>query len=164
MPKKDGLEHTDGGQGENQAVGEPADCDKDEAHKSIKDKHFAGKEGCIKLTDKEEETQTPREAGTEVVASHTVVVVLNEEAETEEEREDCICLASESEEKAIPDSAVKKGKPGATSCRIGKIVEIEVLDGVQQNYGEYCKAAEHIGGIDTRMTFDGICHFRREYE
>jgi len=56
--------------------------------------------------------------------------MLNEEAETEKESEDCVGLTSEHEEKTVPYNLVEKIQPRTLISGVGERIEVEMLDGV----------------------------------
>ena len=63
-------------------------------------------------------------------SAQPLVVVLDEEAETEEQCENGVCFPAKEEEHTVPDGFVAEVQPFALSCRVGEGVEIEMFDGM----------------------------------
>ena len=90
------------------------------------------------------------------MAAHTLIVMLYEEAEAKKKRKYGISLAAKHKKQSVPNRLIGKLKPDRKRRRIGELIEIEVLDGVEQYNGQYGKAAQHIGHIHPGMSFYGF--------
>ena len=78
-----------------------------------------------------------------------LVVVLNEETESEEQGEDGVGLTAEGEEEPVPDGLVGEVEQRALLRGVGEGVEVVVLDGVQQHDAHHGKAAQNVGYVDS---------------
>ena len=74
--------------------------------------------------------------------------MLDEEAETEQHGEYGVCLAAEQEEQTVPDSLVAEVQEIALRRGVGKGIEVEMLDGMEQDNGQHREATQHVGGIN----------------
>lgn len=90
---------------------------------------------------------------------HALVVVLNEETETEQKCENGVGFSAESEEQTVPDGFVGEIEPCRLGVGRGEGVEVEMLDGVEQDDGQYGKAAEHVGHVDSGVAAGFGGHF-----
>ena len=130
-------------------VRQAAGSHKHKAYQRVHHQYLCCKEHSIEITYHEQQQQAPAETRAEVLAAHTLVIVLNKETESEQQRENGICLTAEQEEKAVPDSAVRKIQPRALPCRVRERIKIEMLYRMQQNNAHHSQAAQHIGHIHT---------------
>ena len=96
----------------------------------------------VKHTPGEQQQHPPEEARAEVNSFLRLVVVLDEEAQAEEQGEDGVHLSAEDEEGGVPYGLVEPG-------RLGKGVEVEMLYEMQQDYAGYCDAPEDVCDIDS---------------
>ena len=62
----------------------------------------------VDISKYEQQDKTPAETTTEIIATHTLVVVLDEKAETEQQGKYCIGFSTEGKEKPVPYSTVGK--------------------------------------------------------
>ena len=134
-------EHHRGNRDEHGVAGADERDDEERAD-GVDSQDVAVVEAEVKQTPCEEQQHAPEETRPEVDAFLRLVVVLDEEAQSEEQGEDRVHLASEDEEGGVPYGLVEPG-------RFGKRIEIEVFDEMQQDYAGYCYAPEDVGDIDT---------------
>ena len=153
-----GLKHADGGERYEGAVAEAACEHQDETHEGVQYQNLAGEESGVEASDDEQEHKAPAETQTEIVAAHALVVVLHEEAETEQQGENGVGFASESEEQTVPHGFVEEVEPYGQCRCVGILVEIEMFDGVEHDNGEHGKAAQGVGNVDAGMFFQFFCH------
>ena len=111
----------------NGARGQAACGHEHESYEGVHHQYLAGEEACVEAADDEQRHQAAAEAQAEVGAAQSLVVVLHEEAEAEQQRENGVCLAAEGEEERVPHATVDYGEPSARAW-VGKLIEIEVLD------------------------------------
>lgn len=161
LPQAHGLQHKECAKPYQRFGGEAAHGHEDESHKGIQHQDFAGEECGVELTDQEQQKQAPAEPGAEVVAAHALVIVLNEETETEQQGENGIGFSAESEEQPVPDGLVGEIQPCGLGVGRGEGVEVEMLDGVEQDDGQHGKAAEHVGHVDAGVAPGFGCHFSK---
>jgi len=90
-----------------------------------------------------------------------LIVILYEETEAEQQRENGVSLASKHEKQPVPDGFIGEIKPHALRGSVWKGIEIEVLNGVKQDDSHYGKAAQNVCDVHSGMAPLGIfwCHF-----
>ncbi len=145
--ERHGLEQAYEGEPTHRAVARAAGGHQHEAHERIHHQNLGREESGVEVADEEEQHEPPAEAAAEVAAPHPLVVVLDEEAEAEQQREDGVGLAAQQEKEPVPHGAVRKGEPGALPRGVGIGGEVEVLDGVEQQDAHDGEAAQHVGHL-----------------
>ncbi len=92
------------------------------------------------------------------MSAHPLVVVLDEEAETEQQCEYRIGFAAEQEKQSVPDGTVGEIEPSALGRCVGEGIKVEMLYRVEQDDAHDGEAAEHIGHVDACVASD-CCRF-----
>jgi hypothetical protein len=101
----------------------------------------------VEDTPQEQQHHTPYETQSKILALLRLVVVLDEEAQAKEHREDCVHLARKHKEEAIPNSLVESAHKLARSLR--ELVEVELLDKVNQHDTANGDTTQDIGYINS---------------
>ena len=70
------------------------------AYQRVHYKYLAGKETRIEITDDKKQQQSPAESTTEIIASHSLIIVLNKETKAEKQCEYCISFTSSRKKRA----------------------------------------------------------------
>ena len=146
------------GQDEQPLVAQAAYQRQDEAHQRIEHQYLGREERGVQVADEEEQHQPPAEAQAEITPAQTLVVVLDEVAEAEEQGKHGICLAAEEKEEPVPHGTVREGQPGILPRRVGEGVEVEVFNRMQQDDAHHCQSAQHVGHVHARMSLYLLFH------
>ena len=143
------LQQADGGYDEYRAVRHAACGYQHEPHEGEQYEHFGREEYGVDVSQHEEQHQPPAEPESEIASLEALVIVLNEETESEEQGEDGVGLAAEGEEEPVPDGLVGEVEQRALLRGVGEGVEVVVLDGVQQHDAHHGEAAQNVGYVDS---------------
>ena len=143
------LQREHEGNGGKHPVGAAYQRQHDQAADGIDEQYVSVVETQVEDAEEHHQQHPPGKARPEVYTPVRLVVVLDEETQAEEQREYRVHLSGEQGEHPVPDKVVDL--PHEFRRRLGKHVEIHVLDEMDQHDAGNGEAAEHIRDLDSRI-------------
>lgn len=139
-----GLDEQQDGNDCQSLITEPDQWQDNQTAHGVEEQDIAVEEAEIQQSKHHQQYHAPDEARTEIDAALGLIVVLDEEAQSEQQGKDRIHLSGQQEEHRVPYRLVE--------CRrFREAVEIHVFDEVDQHDASDGYAAQDIGGINASV-------------